>query len=132
MENDRDPLVVVGAGYLDRVETFLDSNPGLKSRFTTTVVFPHYEPAELTAIFAKFARENEYRLGEATEARVREEMQRLHAGKDEHFGNARTVRNIFEDTLAAHASRVDALPSPTKEQLATLEPDDVTVVPEHF
>ena len=132
MENDRDRLVVVGAGYLDRVEAFLDANPGLKSRFTTTVIFPHYEPAELTAIFAKFAADNEYRIGEGTEPRVREVMERLHAEKDEHFGNARTVRNVFEDTLAAHASRVDGLPTPTKDQLATLAPEDVTVVPEHF
>jgi Cdc6-like AAA superfamily ATPase len=132
MENDRDRLVVVGAGYLDRVETFLDSNPGLESRFTTIVVFPHFEPDELTAIFAKFAAENDYRLGEGTEARVRALMDELHAAKDEHFGNARTVRNVFEDSLAAHAARVDALPAPTRGQLETLEPQDVTVVPDHL
>jgi SpoVK/Ycf46/Vps4 family AAA+-type ATPase len=132
MENDRERLVVVVAGYLDRVETFLDSNPGLKSRFTTMIVFPDFTPGELTAIFAKFAAENEYRLAGEAEARVREVMEALYAEKDEHFGNARTVRNVFEDSIAAHAARVDALHSPTREQLGTIEPQDITVVRDHL
>lgn len=132
MENDRERLVVVVAGYLDRVETFLDSNPGLKSRFTTMVVFPDFTPAELTAIFAKFAAENEYRLSAGAEARVREVMEELYAEKDQHFGNARTVRNVFEDSIAAHAARVDTLASPTRDELATLEAQDVTVVRDHL
>ena len=56
----------------------------------------------------------------------------LHANKDEKFGNARTVRNIFEDSISAHAMRVDALPNPVTDDLATLEPQDIVVVPDRF
>jgi len=132
MENDRDRLVVVVAGYTDKIRAFINSNPGLNSRFTTTILFADFTAAGLAAIFRKFAADSDYRLSDDAEVRLDEAMMQLHADKDENFGNARTVRNIFEDSISAHAMRVDALPNPTADDLATLEPDDIVVVPDRF
>ena len=132
MENDRDRLVVVVAGYTNKVREFINSNPGLRSRFTTTIVFADFSAAGLAAIFRKFAADSDYRLSADAEARLDDVMMDLHASKDENFGNARTVRNIFEDSISAHAMRVDALATPTAGDLATLQPEDIVVVPERF
>lgn len=132
MENDRSRLVVVIAGYTNKIRDFINANPGIKSRFTTTIIFPDFSPEGLVAIFAKFAKENEYRLAKEAETRVREVMSDLYATKDEHFGNGRAVRNIFEDSIAAHAGRVDAIKSPSKKTLETLKASDITVTPDHL
>lgn len=132
MENDRDRLVVVVAGYTDKIREFINSNPGLSSRFTTTILFADFTAAGLAAIFRKFAADSDYRLSAEGEVRLAEVMMQLHANKDDNFGNARTVRNIFEDSISAHAMRVDALPNPVADDLATLQPDDIVVVPDRF
>jgi type VII secretion ATPase EccA len=104
MEDHRHRLVVIVAGYPRLMNEFLDSNPGLRSRFARELTFPDYSTAELTAITELFAAQNEYR---ATEAGV-EELHRIfdRAERSEGFGNARYARTIFEQALNAQALRL--------------------------
>jgi SpoVK/Ycf46/Vps4 family AAA+-type ATPase len=106
MEDERDRLAVVLAGYEDETEALLDSNPGLRSRFPTVLRFGSYSAEELAEIFLRMAAAYDYRLSEAALARLREVCAAMRADADETFGNAREVRNLFEDVVAAGASRV--------------------------
>jgi stage V sporulation protein K len=131
MENDRHRLVVIVAGYSERMEEFLRGNPGLRSRFPERIHFADYTAGELVAIFQKMAADNDYELPPRTEKRVREVMETLYANKAENFGNARTVRNIFEDSIAAQASRLAAKEGGIDpKELSRLEPQDIVVEPE--
>jgi stage V sporulation protein K len=126
MEDQRERLVVIVAGYPRLMRGFLASNPGLRSRFSREIVFPDYTTDELVAITRKFARDHEYRLGEGTERTLRQLFDGARRG--EGFGNARLARTLFEQTLNAHALRLatrsDADPVPT-EELMTLTGDDL-------
>ena len=125
MENDRERLAVVLAGYPEPMEQLLFSNPGLESRIAERIPFPHYEPAELAAIFRRFVAESDYSLSEAAEKRVDEIAAQLHANRDERFGNARAMRNLFDDAIAAHASRLVAAGVESGPALNVLEPADL-------
>ncbi len=119
MEDYRHRLVVIVAGYPRPMEEFLNSNPGLRSRFAREIVFPDYTTAELLEITRKFAAENEYVLTEgAAEAlgRVFEQARRGEA-----FGNARYARTIFEQALNAQALRLASVSGETLEQLEPSE-----------
>ncbi|MFL5920448.1 MAG: AAA family ATPase [Gaiellaceae bacterium] len=126
MEDYRHRLVVIVAGYPRLMHEFLDSNPGLRSRFAREIVFPDYSTDELVAITDLFATQNEYRLSEPAAA----ELQRIfdRARRGEGFGNARYARTIFEQALNAQALRLaageglDAVPA---EALIRLEDTDV-------
>jgi stage V sporulation protein K len=126
MEDQRERLVVVVAGYPRLMRAFLDSNPGLRSRFSREIVFPDYTTDELVAITRKFAGDHEYRLGEGTEQTLRQLLDGARRG--EGFGNARFARTLFEQALNTHALRLagrpDAKALPT-EELMTLTPDDL-------
>jgi stage V sporulation protein K len=104
MEDHRHRLVVIVAGYPDLMHEFLDSNPGLRSRFARELVFPDYSNDELVAITRRFAAENEYRLAEGAEAELRRIFERAPRGRG--FGNARYARTIFEQALNAQALRL--------------------------
>ena len=104
MEDERERLVVIVAGYPRPMRRFLDSNPGLRSRFSREIVFPDYTTDELVAITAKFAVDSEYRLGEGSERALRGIFDSAKRG--EAFGNARFARTIFEHALNAHALRL--------------------------
>lgn len=106
MEDSRDRLAVVLAGYDAPMEALLASNPGLRSRFPTHLHFPSYEPGELAEIFRRMASGYDYRLTPAADAALVETCAALHADAGPDFGNARTMRNLFEDAIAVHASRV--------------------------
>jgi AAA lid domain/ATPase family associated with various cellular activities (AAA) len=123
MEDERDRLVVVAAGYPSPMQAFLASNPGLRSRFPKTVRFPDFTADELVAVFAALGDEAQYHATPATLARVRAYVDAQR--RDTSFGNARLARNLFEAAVARHANRVVELAAPTKEDLATLLPDDV-------
>ncbi len=125
MENDRERLAVVLAGYPEPMEQLLSSNPGLESRIAERIPFPHYEPAELAAIFRHFVEESDYDLSEAASRRVDEIAAQLHANRDERFGNARAMRNLFDDAVAAHASRLVAAGVESGPALNLLEPADL-------
>jgi type VII secretion ATPase EccA len=104
MEDYRERLVVIVAGYPRLMHRFLDSNPGLRSRFAREITFPDYSNEELLAISAKFAAENEYALTEDAQAVLRSVLESARRG--EGFGNARYARTLFEQALNAQALRL--------------------------
>ncbi|MDO4366674.1 MAG: AAA family ATPase, partial [bacterium] len=126
MEDDRDRLVVVIAGYTDKMKTFIAMNPGLQSRFTRTIEFPDYSADELTEIFVRMAKQEEYVLMPGALSHVRLEMERRVAKKTASFGNARTVRSIFERVKEYQAQRLEpSLDELTREDLTALFLEDV-------
>jgi hypothetical protein len=127
MEDDRDRLVVILAGYPGPMEELLQTNPGLSSRFSRTFVFPDYTATELGRVFATFAQRDRYHLPAATRAKLLLGFQYLLARRDEHFGNGRLARNIFERSVRRLASRLSGVKSLTKPLLTTLQPGDIVV-----
>ncbi len=117
MEDHREDLVVIVAGYTEPMEGFLSSNPGLESRFNKYIHFPDYTGPELNAIFHSQCERNGYRLDEEAEAFSEEFFQALYDGRDENFGNGRDVRNRFEDMVIRQANRVAAMEAPEKDDL---------------
>jgi SpoVK/Ycf46/Vps4 family AAA+-type ATPase len=123
MEDHRDDLVVIVAGYPEEMATFVDSNPGLRSRFPKTIHFPDYTTDELVRIFAVMAEKAHYHPDEEALAAVRDRLDA--APRDKGFGNARLARNLFEAAVAAQASRVVRLAEVSDEELARLTAADV-------
>jgi stage V sporulation protein K len=125
MEDNRHRLVVIVAGYPRLMRRFLESNPGLRSRFSREISFPDYATDELVAIFGRFTSESEYALGEGAE----ETLRTIFAGaeRDERFGNARFARTLFEQALNAQALRlgVGDVESLEHAALMQLTPDDL-------
>jgi AAA+ superfamily predicted ATPase len=121
MEDYRHRLVVIVAGYPTLMNELLDSNPGLRSRFSREITFPDYSNDELVAITEGFARQNEYRVDPAGAEELRRIFARAERG--EGFGNARFARTIFEQALNAHALRLGSGES-SLEQLMRLESPD--------
>ena len=117
MEDHREELVVIVAGYTGPMEKFLDSNPGLESRFNKYIFFDDYNGEELNAIFHLQCKKNGYELDEEAEAYAKEFFDAMYEGRDENFGNGRDVRNQFEDMVVRQADRVAAMEAPTKEDL---------------
>ena len=127
MEDDRDRLVVVIAGYTDEMEKFMDLNSGLKSRFTRTVHFPDYSAKELAEMFRRMAKKNKFTLSPDVEKWLNGAIGLWTKKRDRHFGNGRWVRTLFERTLERQASRIAGLSNPTTEQLTTLTMRDVGI-----
>src|SRR5947209_7460249 len=125
MEDHRDDLVVIVAGYTGRMQDFLDSNPGLRSRFNRHVHFDDYDERQLTSIFETFCRKADFRVTPEAQAALAPVFKVLTASRDETFGNARTARNLFEATLSKQANRLVALPKVDKEILSTIESADI-------
>ncbi|MDP9239070.1 MAG: CbbX protein [Actinomycetota bacterium] len=124
MENQRDDLVVILAGYKDRMDDFFHSNPGMSSRIAHHIDFPDYTIEELAAIGALIATEHQYQMSDETEKVFRDYLQRR-IGQPR-FANARSVRNAIERARLRHANRLVSEPGAkvTKRQLITLEPAD--------
>jgi Cdc6-like AAA superfamily ATPase len=123
MEDHRDDLVVIVAGYLDEMADFIESNPGLRSRFPKTITFADYTDDELVAIYRTMCDRARYEPTADGVAAVRAWFEAQPRGKG--FGNARLARNLFEASVARHASRVVAVDSPTDAQLMTIEAEDI-------
>jgi SpoVK/Ycf46/Vps4 family AAA+-type ATPase len=128
MEDYRHRLVVIVAGYPRLMHHFLDSNPGLRSRFSREIVFPDYSTEELLAIARTFAVENEYVFGAGAEDALRRVLEG--AARGERFGNARFVRTLFEQALNQQALRLAGvrgveLEGLERSELTTLQEDDV-------
>ncbi len=121
MEDNREKLVVVVAGYPKLMHRFLESNPGLRSRFAREITFPDYTTDELVAISEKLAAEADYHLGEGAEQVLREIFEK--AERSDGFGNARYARNLFEQALNRQAVRLAE-----ENRLHTLSRDAVTAI----
>ncbi len=125
MEDYRDRLIVIVAGYTDRMTAFLESNPGLKSRFNKFIHFGDYTAPEMARIFEYMLEKAQYHATEEALAAIERGMSRLHDNREEHFGNARLVRNLFEHVQQEHANRLSSVPEPTRDELLTIEASDV-------
>lgn len=125
MEDHRDDLVVIAAGYTGPMERFINSNPGLQSRFNKYFFFPDYTGEQLMAIFDSMCSKNGYTLTEDTRAAAETLFAQLFANRGDNFGNARDVRNLFEDMVVRQADRLAAFEGvPDKDALMTIEPND--------
>ena len=123
MEDHRDDLALIAAGYPEEMTDFIEANPGLRSRFTRTVHFPDYTDDELVKIFCTMGDRHRYTPTAAAVAELRTIL--AAQARDRGFGNARFVRNLFERAVSRQATRLVAVTSPTDEQLTTLEADDL-------
>jgi len=124
MEDARERLIVIVAGYTHEMASFVRSNPGLESRFTKFIEFPDYSSDELVSIFGRMAQGQQYVLSDSARDRVRERIVRT-LSTGELSGNARFVRNLFQQTKERMASRVVRLGNATKRQLQTIEAEDI-------
>lgn len=125
MEDRRDTLAVIAAGYTAEMQQFLDANPGLASRFVKTVEFENYGADELTLIITRMITGGDYRLGEDAEPLLREHFATVQRGAD--FGNAREARKLFEKLRKVQSQRLRSLGArPSLADLQTLTAEDVT------
>ncbi|MBQ3404840.1 MAG: AAA family ATPase [Oscillospiraceae bacterium] len=125
MEDHRDDLVVIVAGYEGLMEKFISSNPGLESRFNRYFVFEDYTGDQLFAIFQSMLKKNGYVIGEEEERYARDHFNELYENRDDNFGNARDVRNFFENLVTVHSNRLASMTEPDKEDLMTVTVADM-------
>jgi hypothetical protein len=125
MEDDRDRLIVIVAGYNEPMKQFIASNPGLESRFTNYLNFPDYQPAELLEIFRRMAAQSGLVCSPETEKKVLAICVDLHAASNAQFGNAREMRNLFESAVRNQSTRLVASGQCDREALTALLPEDL-------
>jgi SpoVK/Ycf46/Vps4 family AAA+-type ATPase len=125
MEDHRDDLIVIVAGYPDKMEEFLDSNPGLQSRFNKYINFDDYSPSELLDIFKSMCEKNGYKPTEKALEKVGQMLEQLHETRSDSFANARTVRNLFEKLLTVQADRLALEETVSDEDLAAILEEDI-------
>lgn len=125
MEDKRLEFAVIVAGYPDEMDKFLESNPGLRSRFNRTIEFEDYSSEELFLIFVKFCNDNQYKLTVKAQEKIKVILDEMCKNKEKDFANAREVRNIFETTVTNQANRIMQLQSANDEQIITIEEDDL-------
>lgn len=118
-------IVVILAGYTDEMKAFIDSNPGLQSRFNRYIEFPDYSAQELASIFLQKANECQYTCDGDVQASIVDIMERAVAAKDKNFGNGRFVRNLFETAIQRQAVRLSTQSPLTAEMLAELTLHDL-------
>ena len=125
MEDHRADLIVIVAGYTELMGTFIHANPGLESRFNKYFYFEDYNGGQLMAIFQSMCAKNGYTLSDEAEEYAGTYFRELYEERDENFGNARDVRNVFERAVSRQSDRVAALEAPGKEDLMSLTLDDL-------
>lgn len=125
MEDDRDRLVVILAGYSNEIKQFIDSNPGLESRFNRYIHFDDYSDKELMDIFEYNLNKSQYCITKDAYIKVFGIIRNKVANKDNRFGNARYVRNLFEKIIQKQADRISRIDRPTKSQLSLITIDDI-------
>lgn len=132
MEDDRHRAAVILAGYPEPLDKLLESNPGLQSRFSNQLTFADYTPPQLGRIFASLCEQNHYRITGLAQARLLLGLNWLYHQRDEHFGNGRLVRNLFERAIRRLANRISGVLPLTRELLTTFESTDLELpnVPE--
>lgn len=125
MEDNRDNLVVIVAGYTREMKDFIDSNPGLQSRFTRYINFPDYSADELFDIFMTRVNKYSYKLDADAERYLRDNLKQTVATKSKNFGNGRYVRNLFEKTISNQANRLGRRTGLSTQELSQLTLQDV-------
>ena len=128
LEDYRDDLVVIVAGYTEPMKSFFESNPGLKSRFNTFIEFEDYGPDELDEILVSICRKNDYCLDEEAKKKIHLYFEQQTASKDANFANGRLVRNLYDDLVMNQARRVVRLDNPGREELSTIKAEDIVSV----
>lgn len=128
MEDHKDELVLILAGYQKEMEKFLLTNPGLRSRFPIHIDFPDYSQQELLEIAEQLCARRQYQLTVQTRLALLKMLNPPANSDDDNFGNARTVRNIIEKALRRQAVRLVAKTSLTREELMIIEPCDLPEV----
>ena len=106
LEDDRGKFICIVAGYTDNMHDFIDSNPGLKSRFTQTIHFEDYTPDELTQIFINLAKGKNFTVDEETQGTIHRQFEQLYLRRDKNFGNAREARRIFDQAVEKQSQRL--------------------------
>ena len=109
LEDDRGKFICIVAGYTDQMHDFIDSNPGLKSRFTQTIHFDDYTPDELTQIFINLADAKKFTIDEETRGAIHRQFEQLYLRRDKNFGNAREARRIFDEAVEKQSQRLIGL-----------------------
>ena len=132
MEDHRNELVVIMAGYTEPMAKLIETNPGLKSRFSNVVDFEDYKPDELMKIFKGLCKKNNYELSVSGEATIRQNFETLYANRDQFFGNARTARNAFQFAVQRQAARLmkNGTSGISKQAMMTIEGEDIPAVNE--
>lgn len=125
MEDNRDDFVLIVAGYDDEMTRFLDSNPGLVSRFNDVITFPDYSADELFEIFENIASKSEYKFAQSVGGKIKEDFTWLTENKTKNFANGRTARKYFESIVENHANRLSKNKENTKRQLHTFVKSDL-------
>jgi len=125
MEDDRNRLIVILAGYTNEMKEFIDTNPGLQSRFNRYIEFPDYNENELLQIFMRSVEQYEYTMSNEAIEGLKNYLKMQVANKDKNFGNGRLVRNIFEKTLERQANRLAHEVNLTTEKLSRIEIEDL-------
>jgi hypothetical protein len=129
MEDYRDRLVVIVAGYPEEMSRFINSNPGLQSRFNRYFYFEDYTPDELLLIFQKTCEQYHFKLSSEAREKLLNKLTALYHQKDKSFGNGRLVRNLFEQTYQKMASRLGKEKSSfsdiDQETMMTILPEDI-------
>jgi hypothetical protein len=132
MEDYRDRLIVIVAGYPDLMLKFLDGNPGLKSRFNKFIHFDDYTPEQMAEILRLLLRAAEYEADDDALKAAEQLFAELYAARNRQFGNARLVRNIFERIQQQHAGRLSAMEAPDRNELISITAADVLAASEQF
>ncbi len=125
MEDDRDRLVVIVAGYTDEMKDFINTNPGLQSRFNRYINFPDYSPAELYDIFLMYLRKNQYNISSEGASYLKRQLEYAVENKDRNFGNARFIRNIFEKSIQCQANRLSSSKDTSTDDLTLIKLEDL-------
>lgn len=125
MEDDRDRLIVILAGYDNEMKLFIDSNPGLQSRFNRYIHFSDYNAEELMAIFKLNLKKFDYELTNDAEQKISHLFSYAVSHKDQNFGNGRYARNVLEKTLENQATRLASVSEITEQMLRTIEEHDI-------
>ena len=126
MEDNRDDFVVIVAGYTEPMKKFIESNPGLKSRFNKYIEFPDYNIDELEKIFDLNCKKYDYREEESVRHQIRALITARKIENIDNFANAREVRNLFEEIITNQARRIAAMEAPTSDDMMTITIEDLS------
>lgn len=125
MEDNRDDLALVVAGYTEPMKIFIESNPGLQSRFNRFFAFDHFSPSQLMQIFESIAKKSDFVLTADAKEKLNDTFELLFEKKNESFGNARAVRNLFEKCVQNQANRIIKIKKLSRKTLKTLTEEDI-------